>query len=109
MPRYKRAITVGVTIILVILVLTNDLHQLVFRFHPGFADWDSDYTRAPVLYIVYGWIVLLFIDAICILFSRCRVSTSRKLVWVPMLPIFFSVYAIRRCMPQMPGHRHPVR
>ncbi|MBQ9818537.1 MAG: hypothetical protein IJM59_13870 [Proteobacteria bacterium] len=91
MPRYKRAITVGVTIILVILVLTNDLHQLVFRFHPGFADWDSDYTRAPVLYIVYGWIVLLFIDAIRILFSRCRVSTSRKLIWVPLLPIFFGL------------------
>ena len=89
--RWKSTITIGVTLILAILVLTNDLHQLVFRFHPGFADWDSDYSRAPVHYVVYSWIVLLYIGAICILFSKCRVSASRRLVWVPLLPLLFGV------------------
>ncbi len=89
--RWKSTIIVGVTLVLMILVLTNDLHQFVFRFRPGFADWDSDYARTPAFYIVYSWIVLLYIIAICILFSRCRVSTSRKLVWVPVLPLFFGI------------------
>ena len=89
--RWQIVLTVGVTLILAILVLTNDLHQLVFRFRPEFADWDSDYTHALVYYLVYGWIGILFIGAICILFSKCRVSTSRRLIWVPMLPIFFGL------------------
>ena len=87
----KHVIMAGVTLILAILVMTNDLHQLVFRFRPGFADWDSDYARAPVHYLVYSWIVLLYIGAICILFSRCRVSASRRLVWLPLLPLLFGV------------------
>ena len=89
--RWKSAIIVGVTLILAILVITNDLHQIVFQFRPGFANWDSDYNRSIVFYLVYGWVVLLYIGAICILFFRCRVSTSRKLIWVPLLPLLFGV------------------
>ena len=81
----------GVTLLLALMVLTNDFTQLVFRFKSGFADWDSDYAYAPVFYIIFGWITLLFIAAIFILFSRCRVSASRRLIWVPLLPALFGI------------------
>lgn len=90
-PRWKVRIAITVTLLLALMVLTNDMHQLVFRFHPGFADWDADYSHAFAFYLIYGWIALLFIDAVYILFSRCRVSASRKLVWVPMLPALFGI------------------
>ena len=90
-PRWKIVLAVCVTMTLALLVFTNDLHQLVFQFRPGFADWDSDYAYAPAFYLIFGWIVLLFVCVIYILFSRCRVSASRRLVWVPLLPALFGI------------------
>lgn len=39
----KWAWVAAVTVLLILLVLTNDLHQMVFRFNPGFENWDGDY------------------------------------------------------------------
>ncbi len=68
------------------LVLTNDLHQLVFRFQPGFRNWDSDYlhTAAPFMQFTAGsrW---KFIGVIGILFSPLPRLGQPKLVWVPLL------------------------
>lgn len=88
---HRRAVLLAslVTLLLLVLLLTNDLHQLVFRFRPGFESWDSDYTRSPVFYLLYGWITLLFICVICVLISRCRISAGRRLVWIPLLPALF--------------------
>ncbi len=77
--------------LLIALILTNDLHGLVFRFAPGFAGWDADYTHGPVFPVVYLWILLLTIGVFYILLSRCRLSASRKLVWIPLLPVLFGV------------------
>ncbi len=96
-PRWKACAAVSVTLLLALTVLTNDMHQLVFRFHPGFANWDSDYSHTFVFYLVYGWIALLFIAAVYVLFSRCRVSASRRLIWIPMLPAFFGVLYLSLC------------
>ncbi len=84
--------------LLLALVLTNDAHQLVFRFHPGFAHWDSDYERGPLYVAVLVWTVLLLVGTVSILYFCCRVSASRRLVWVPMLPtafgaLYLSLYA----------------
>ena len=97
-PCRSAVLSALVTFVLGLLVLSNDLHQLVFVFHPGFANWDSDYSHGPVFYLIYGWIALLFVGAICILFSKCRVSSARALVWIPILPalfgaIYMSLYA----------------
>ena len=88
-PRRGMWAAVAVTAALALTVLTNDLHQLVFRFSPGFAGWDADYSRAPIFFLIYGWVDLLLVTAFCIRFSRCRVSASRKLFWIPMLPVLF--------------------
>ena len=80
-------LTTIVTFALMATILTNDVHQLVFRFKPGFADWDWDYTRAPLFFIAYAWIYLLFGVMLAVLFRRCRLSESRKLIWIPVIPV----------------------
>lgn len=77
--------------LLILLILLNDLHGLAFRFAPGFAGWDSGYTPGPVFVAAYLWILLLTVGVFIILFRRCRLSASRKLVWIPLLPALFGI------------------
>lgn len=71
------------------MMLTNDIHRLAFDFKPGFADWDSDYSRGPLFVAVYIWIVILHFASLFILFRRCRLSESRRLIWIPLIPVVF--------------------
>lgn len=63
-----------VSLLLVLLVLTNDLHGQVFRFHPDFADWDNDYSYAWGFYVVTVWEYLLYITAITILVAKSTIT-----------------------------------
>ncbi len=107
-PRRALLLAAAVTVVMILFVLTNDLHQFVFRFQPGFAGWDSEYSHGPLFAVIYCWITLLFIVTIYVLFSRCRVSASRKLVWVPMLPALFGIlyliFGIFDAWPRLNGH-----
>lgn len=70
--------------LLVCGILTNDLHQAAFRFAPGFADWQSNYTRGPLYFTVVAWIALLTLG---VLISALRSTVSRRLlktVWLPL-------------------------
>lgn len=51
----KWGLTAVITAVVVLLVLTNDLHQQVFRFQPGFANWYVDYSYGQVFPIVTVW------------------------------------------------------
>ncbi|MBR3296587.1 MAG: hypothetical protein IKI65_01960, partial [Firmicutes bacterium] len=89
------AVTTAVTAVLTVLILTNDLHQRMFRFKPGFEDWDSDYSRTGLFLFVYVWVIGLLIATMVILFRRCRLSASRRLIWIPVIPSVFGVtYAV---------------
>ena len=74
-----------------LLVMTNDLHQLVFQFRPGFQNWDSDYDHGISYYMLAAWVLLLLIAAVFVLLRKCRLSASKKLVWIPVVPILFGV------------------
>lgn len=73
-------------VLLVVGMLTNDIHQLAFGFPDGLAGWnDTDYTYGPVYYAVVVWIAVLFIAIMVIVFARCAVPANRKKIWVPAL------------------------
>ncbi len=94
-PRAAVVLTTIVTAALILLVLTNDLHQLVFRFQPGFAGWDSDYRHAPFFTVVYSWMYAEFAVLLVLLLRRCRLPERRRLVWVPLVPVLFgTVYML---------------
>lgn len=75
-----------ITIVFIALILTNDLHQQVFKFQDNFTNWNDDYSRGWLFYVINVWQYSLFIAAIVILVIKCRVSSSRKNVWIILIP-----------------------
>lgn len=71
----------------VLLVLTNDLHQLVFRFDPA-GDWASDYRYGPGYWDVMALSLLFLACAVWKLLHRGRYSPY----WAGrMVPLLFCV------------------
>lgn len=78
----------GISIFLIILVLTNDYHQLVFHLHEGFRDyWRDEYTYGPLYWMVFVWMYILLFDSFGVLIYKCRISAFRKYLWIPVIPI----------------------
>ena len=80
------------TLVLVTGVLTNDLHQMAFRFYGGVAAWDdSHFIRGPFYYGVMLWMAVLFVAMLGIVFVRCAVPGKRNKIWVPMVPFAIGI------------------
>lgn len=77
---------VVVTGIFILLILTNDLHQQVFKFQEGFTDWNDKYDHGWLFYVINVWQYSLYIAAVLILIVKCRVSESKKKAWVILIP-----------------------
>lgn len=71
------------TAILAALVLTNDLHRLVFTFPAGGPWTDADYGYGPLYWAVIGWEILTALTALIVILSKCRVPRSKKVLWLP--------------------------
>lgn len=74
-------------------VLTNDLHQLVFRAVPGAATLETDYTHGWMYYLAMTWIVGLLLATGIIVYRKCRVSESRRYAWIPLC-VFLGGFAL---------------
>lgn len=72
-------------------ILTNDFHQLAFRFSGGVAAWEdgAPYTHGPLYTAALVWMVAFFIVMLTIALTRCAVSENRKNLWLPLLPLCF--------------------
>lgn len=66
------------------LILTNDLHQLVFSFRNNFENFSSDYRHEIIYYMTMGWIILSIISFIAVLFFKCSISACKKRIWIPI-------------------------
>lgn len=99
--------TLTVTALLIVLVLTNDLHQQVFQFRSGFTDWDSDYAHGWLFYVVTFWQYALYLAALVILVIKCRIGSSRKTAWIILIPfaigIAMNVLLLIDRMPKLNG------
>ena len=74
------------TVLLLLLVLTNDLHQLVFVFPENAAVWANDYSYAIGYFLTVGWILLCIITAFVTMLIKCRVPHSRTVLLLPFVP-----------------------
>ncbi len=74
-------------------VLTNDLHQLVFRAVPGAATLEADYTHGWMYYLAMTWMVGLLLATGIIVYRKCRVSESRRYAWIPLC-VFLGGFAL---------------
>lgn len=78
--------------IIVAGILTNDLHQLAFRFPEGLKAWDRvDYTYGPFYYVTFIWMAVLFVAIQGVVFVRCSVPGKRGKIWMPLLPLFIAI------------------
>ena len=77
------------TVLCLLLVLTNDLHQLVFSFPEGevWTDKNNGYTFG--YYIVLGWEILCALAAFVIMIIKCRLSYRKK--YLPFLLLACSI------------------
>ena len=104
----KRWLLVGtITILLIFIVLTNDLHGLVFRFNTNFHNWNSDYSHAPLFYVITVWQYVLYLAAITVLVKKCRIDSTKKYAWLIAIPfsigIALSVLLVTGKMPKING------
>ena len=78
-----------VAALLVLIVMTNDLHQKVFTFTTEVFN-DNDY-KYGVLYIpIVLWSSSLMIIAFAIAISRTAKSVSRRYIWLPIIPLLLA-------------------
>lgn len=71
--------------LLFFLVLTNDLHQLVFFFPTGVLS-TREYDYGIGYYVVLAWMVLCAAAALVIILAKCRIPQSRRYLWLPVVP-----------------------
>lgn len=70
--------------VLLIGILTNDLHQWAFRFHLGYeAGWDN-YQRGFLYYAAVAWIFTCIALMIAQMVKNCRVPGAKKMIWLPI-------------------------
>ncbi len=80
--------------ILVLSVLTNDLHRLVFVFD-GKPYTEKNYDHNFVFYIVWGWMVVLALYSVVSIVRKCRVYEKKKFAFLPLIAISLAfLYAV---------------
>ena len=69
-------------------ILTNDIHQLAFRFPEGKTNWiDVPYIHGPFYFAALLWIFVLFTAVLAIVLIRCAVPGRRRKVWISLVPL----------------------
>lgn len=86
LPKYAALLFV-VSSALFLVVMTNDIHQLVFRFPEGKLWSDSDYGYGPAYYAIVVWLLVCALSFLIMLLVKCRIPKSRKYVWLPCVPV----------------------
>lgn len=74
------------TAALLLLVLTNDLHQFVFVFPEDAIVWVNDYSCALGYFLAVGWVVSCTITALVVMLIKCRIPHSRTVLMLPFAP-----------------------
>lgn len=90
------AVLFGVGAALILLVLTNDLHQIVFSFPKGVPWTNASCTHEPGYYLIMALIALCGISILVVIVSKCRIPRRKKFTLLPFLcMIFMIVYGIQ--------------
>ncbi len=81
------------TALCLLLVLTNDFHQLIFFFPEGAVWADDNQGYEFGYYLVFGWGIICALAAFFLMFNKCRHSQRKK--YLPFLLLSCSIgYAL---------------
>jgi len=79
------------SLVLIVGILTNDLHQWAFRFHLGYEAGWNDYERTFLYYAAVVWIFVCIALMIAEIVRRCRVPGVHKMIWLPIAALSIGV------------------
>ena len=74
-------------LILIILIMTNDLHQMMFSVDLTALKPDRDYTRGIVYYICTVWIYGLLGASLAVAVGRCTIAYPKKKAKIPLFVV----------------------
>ena len=81
----------AISLILLVTILFNDVHQCAFKFNENFANWDSDYKYGFIYYLVMGYVVVLFTASFVIFIRQCKLSQGRRYAYISLVPFILGV------------------
>lgn len=70
--------------VLFIGIMTNDFHNLAFKFQPGMRDWSNEYSYGILYFMIMLWMMGLVIISLIIIYRKCKVCCSRRKAWIPV-------------------------
>ena len=73
------------SVVLIVCVLTNDLHQRVFRFEGPVPYSDKNYSYGILFMLVQLWIIACLVIMEILLVKKSRIP-DRKQFWLPIIP-----------------------
>ena len=77
------------TLLCLLLILTNDFHQLAFTFPPDEVWLDTNNGYSLGYYIVVGWEIICALTAFIIMVIKCRISPIKK--YLPIIILGISI------------------
>ena len=89
-PKWTRYVYIP-AILLVVGILTNDLHNFAFTFPNGIENYDSDYSYGFLYWCAMAWYICLGVAFVVILLRKSRLPGSQKM---QKLPLFIMIGAI---------------
>lgn len=73
------------SVVLIVCVLTNDLHQQVFRFEGPVPYSDKNYSYGILFMLIQLWIIACLVIMEILLVKKSRIP-DRKRFWLPVIP-----------------------
>lgn len=84
------------SLVLLFLILTNDFHQLAFRFPENAAVFsEREYTYGIVYYLTFAWVIICSLLSFILMFIKSRLPKNRKRLPLPLIVFFAAaVYSV---------------
>lgn len=89
LPRWTKLLYVP-AVLLLLLVLTNDLHQRVFSFPSGILS-DAAYRYERGYFFVLGWELFCAALSLFMIVTKCRIPHTKRVRWLPLVPFALSL------------------
>jgi hypothetical protein len=70
--------------LLLLAVLTNDLHGMVFHLNVGFSDLD-DYSYRFIYYIIFAWSLIMFVLFVIFSMSGNKIRLNPKMLYLVLV------------------------
>lgn len=90
-PKRRWLLMLIPSFLLIILIVTNDFHQLIFKFNNGTSGRSGTYSYGILFYSIYVWVIIVLALSLYLAIKQCRIPSIGMKLW---MPIYFAFYGI---------------